>query len=313
MKLIKDIENIRLRNSVVTVGTFDGLHLGHQKIIETLCQRAKETGSEASVFTFWPHPRFVLGKIDGLELLNTFEEKVELFEKNGIDNLVSYEFTKEFANLSSREFVKEILVEKLNVKHLILGYDHHFGKNREGRFDKLKECADEFGFKIERVSALSQKDENISSTKIREAIKQGEIEKANSFLGYNYFIQGKIVKGSEIGRTIGFPTANIAVPKYKLLPKSGVYSVKIQVENNNYIGMMNLGLRPTIGNFNTKTLEVHIIDFDKDIYGKSIKIDIIKRIRNEKKFASINELKLQLEKDKQGVVNDNLNFQIESL
>jgi len=306
MKLIKDIENIKINNSVVTVGTFDGLHLGHQKIIETLNNRAKEIGSEASVFTFWPHPRFVLGKIDGLELLNTFEEKVELFKENGIDNLVSFEFTKEFANLTSREFVQQILVEKLKVKHLILGYDHHFGKNREGRFDKLKECADEFGFKIERVSALAKKNENISSTKIREAIKQGKIEKANSFLGYNYFIQGKVVKGNKIGRTIGFPTANIAVPQYKLLPKSGVYSVKIKIENNNYIGMMNLGLRPTIGNFDTKTLEVHIIDFDEDIYEKSIRIEIIKRIRDEKKFANIDELKLQLENDKLGVVNDNV-------
>lgn len=307
MKLIKDIGNIDINNSVVTVGTFDGLHLGHQKIIKTLVDRAKENNSEATVFTFWPHPRFVLGKINGLELLNTFEEKTELFEKNGVANLISYEFTKEFANLTSYEFVKQILVEKLKVKYLILGYDHHFGKNREGRFDKLKECADEFGFEIEQVSALAKGDENISSTKIRNSIRVGKIEKANSFLGYNYFIQGNVVKGNKLGRTIGFPTANIAVPQYKLLPKSGVYAVKIKIEDEDFIGMMNLGLRPTIGDFETKTLEVHIIDFNKDIYGKSIRIEIVKRLRDEHKFADINELKQQLEKDKKTVIDIKFN------
>jgi len=303
MRLIKNIEKSNIKNSVVTVGTFDGLHLGHQKIIKTLVDKAKELNSEASVFTFWPHPRFVLGKIDGLELINTLDEKTDLFEQNGIDNLISFEFTKEFANLSSYEFVKQILVEKLHVKHLILGYDHHFGKNREGRFDKLQECAKEFGFTIEQVSALSQKDENVSSTKIRNYIKSGKIEIANKFLGYTYFIKGEVVDGNKLGRTINFPTANISVPQYKLLPKEGVYAVKIELEKRQFIGMMNIGFRPTIGDFDTKTLEVHIIDFDEDIYGKSIKIELVSKIRNEVKFDNIEELKSQLEKDKTTTIN----------
>ena len=303
MRLIKDINNLNIQNSVVTVGTFDGLHLGHQKIIKTLVDKAKELNSEATVFTFWPHPRFVLGKIDGLELINTLEEKIDLFDKNGINNLISFEFTKEFANLSSYEFVKQILVEKLHVKHLILGYDHHFGKNREGRFDKLQECAKEFGFTIEKVSALSQKDENISSTKIRNYIKTGEIEKANKFLGYTYFLKGEVVEGNKLGRTINFPTANISVPKYKLLPKSGVYAVRIEIDTKQYIGMMNIGFRPTIGKFDNKTLEVHIIDFNEDIYGKSIRIELISKIRDEIKFDDIEELKSQLKKDKELVLN----------
>ena len=303
MRLIKDINNLNIQNSVVTVGTFDGLHLGHQKIIKTLVDKAKELNSEATVFTFWPHPRFVLGKIDGLELINTLEEKIDLFDKNGINNLISFEFTKEFANLSSYEFVKQILVEKLHVKHLILGYDHHFGKNREGRFDKLQECAKEFGFTIEKVSALSQKDENISSTKIRNYIKTGEIEKANKFLGYTYFLKGEVVEGNKLGRTIDFPTANISVPKYKLLPKSGVYAVRIKIDAKQYIGMMNIGFRPTIGKFDNKTLEVHIIDFNEDIYGKSIRIELISKIRDEIKFDNIDELKSQLKKDKELVLN----------
>jgi riboflavin kinase/FMN adenylyltransferase len=298
MRLIKDIESNNLKNTVITVGTFDGLHLGHQKIIKTLVERAEENNSQASVFTFWPHPRFVLGKINGLELLNTFEEKVELFKQNGIDNLISYEFTKEFANLSSREFVKQFLVEKLNVKHLILGYDHHFGKNREGEFKKLQECANEFGFTIEKVSALSQDDENVSSTKIRNYIKSGEIEKANEFLGYVYFLQGHVVKGNKLGRKIGFPTANISVPSYKLLPKSGVYTVKVNIDNKLFIGIMNIGFRPTIGKFDNKTLEVHIINFDEDIYQKTIKVEIFKRIRDEEKFEDLEELKNQIAKDK---------------
>ena len=302
MKLIKDIENIKINNSVVTVGTFDGLHLGHQKIIKTLCKRAKETNSEATVFTFWPHPRFVLGKIDGLELLNTFEEKVELFEKNGIDNLVSFEFTKDFANLSSREFVKEILVEKLNVKHLILGYDHHFGKNREGRFDKLAECATEFGFTIEQVSALSSNDENISSTKIRNALKQGDITKANKYLGYNYSITGEVIKGEALGRQIGFPTANIKWESYKLIPRNGVYAVKVYYNNTEYKAMVNVGRKPTVSNNEKTGIEVNIFDFDKSIYNKEITVEFIEKIRNEQKFENIDKLKTQLELDKEKVL-----------
>ncbi len=303
MEVINSIEDAKIKGSVVTVGTFDGLHLGHKKILTILKKKSEELNLKSVVFTFWPHPRFVLGKAENLELLNTLTEKIQLLEDIGIDYLLSVNFTKEFASQSSYEFVKNILVNALNVKHLVLGYDHHFGKNREGRFSKLKSCADEFGFSVEQVSALKGVNENISSTKIRNLLKQGDIKKANSYLGYKYFAVGTVVSGNKIGRTIGFPTANILLPDYKLTPKTGVYAVNVFVDNKEYAGMLNIGHRPTIKS-NTdkqKTIEVHIFDFNKDVYKKEIKISFVDRIRDEIEFENIQELKNQLEKDKKEV------------
>jgi riboflavin kinase/FMN adenylyltransferase len=297
-------KNIEQNNIVATVGTFDGVHLGHKKILDILKSRAKKINGKSTVLTFWPHPRYVLGKINGLELLNTIDEKIELFAKNDIDILINYKFTKEFASLSSYDFVSKILVNKLKIKGLILGYDHHFGKNREGRFEKLKECADKFGFFIEQVSALSLNKENISSTKIRNHIKTGEIEKANTFLGYKYFLQGKTIEGNKLGRKLGFPTANISVPNYKLLPDAGVYAVNVNIFNKTYQGITNIGFRPTVSDKKIKTIETHIFNFNENIYDKTLRIEFVKKIRNEKKFNNISDLKNQINKDIEFVKNN---------
>ena len=295
---ITDINSFNITDTVVTVGTFDGLHLGHKTILDALKNKAKQLNYKSVVFTFWPHPRFVLGKIDGLELLSTIDEKAKILEKYGIDYLVSVKFTKEFASQTSYEFVKNILVGKLNVKHLVLGYDHHFGKNREGRFDKLADCANEFGFTIEQVSALTSGEENISSTKIRNALKQGDIAKANKYLGYNYSITGKVVSGEAIGRKIGFPTANIKWESYKLIPANGVYAVKVHYKNVTYNAMVNVGRKPTVSNNEKTGIEVNIFDFNNNIYDKKITIEFIERIRDEQKFENIDKLKAQLKLDK---------------
>ena len=299
---ITDINSFNITDTVVTVGTFDGLHRGHKTILDALKNKAKQLNSKSVVFTFWPHPRFVLGTIDGLELLSTIEEKAKILDEYGIDYLVTVEFTKEFAAQSSFEFVENVLVGSLKVKHLVLGYDHHFGRNREGRFDKLQECASKFGFTIEQVSALSSNDENISSTKIRNALKQGDITKANKYLGYNYPLTGKVVKGEAIGRKIGFPTANIKTENYKLIPSNGVYAVKVKHNNIEYNGMLNIGNKPTVNNTDNVNIEVNIFKFDKDIYNQNITIEFIEKIRDEQKFENLDKLKMQLEQDKKRVI-----------
>jgi len=302
VKVINNIEEFEIEKSVVTVGTFDGLHRGHQKIINTLINAAKQRALPSVVFTFWPHPRFVLGKADGLELLNTIEEKAVLLEKLGVDYLVSVEFNKDFANQTSYEFVKNVLVAKLNVNHLVLGYDHHFGKNREGRFDKLQTCGQEFGFSVEQVSALKGIGENISSTKIRNLLKAGNIPKANNYLGYNYFISGEVVHGDKIGRKIGFPTANISVPDFKLKPANGVYAVFAEVEGKKYKAMTNIGRKPTFKNDASLSIETHIFDFAEELYGKKISISFLEKIRDEITFDSSNQLAEQLKKDREDAV-----------
>lgn len=284
---------------VVTVGTFDGLHLGHQKIIARMCEIAQGINGETTVVTFDPHPRLVLhSDSKNLKFINTKERKFRLLEKFGIDHLIIIPFTKEFAKNSPEDFIRKYLKEKINIKKLVIGYDHHFGNQREGNFESLTELGKKYGFEVEEISALHINGTAASSTKIRNALIAGEIKLANSMLGYKYSITGVVVEGNKIGRTIGFPTANIEIEdKYKLIAAGGVYACEIEINRERFLGMGNIGFRPTIG-INGLVTEVHIFNFDKDIYGEEITIFFIDRIRNEVKFSGLKELKEQLEKDK---------------
>lgn len=283
--------------SVVTIGTFDGVHIGHQKIISRLVKISKEKELKSIVLTFFPHPRMVLQKNPNIELLNTITERESLLMSFGLDQMVLHPFTKAFSNLSAREFVSSILVDKLNTKHIIIGYDHHFGKNRSANVDDLRLFGQEFGFDVEEISAQEVQDVSVSSTKIRAALQQGDIATASSYLGYNYFMSGTVVSGKGLGKTIGFPTANIKVEEdYKLIPNNGVYVVGATVANQQLFGMMNIGTNPTIGG-KDRSIEVHLFDFDKLIYESPIRIEFLGRLRDERKFGTIDQLKVQLHKD----------------
>jgi riboflavin kinase / FMN adenylyltransferase len=299
VKVYYNIEDIKLVNPVITVGTFDGVHLGHRKIIKKLIEKSIELNGASVVFTFQNHPRNLLFPNEELNLLNTNSEKIHNLEKLGIDIVIAYDFTYEFSQLNSHEFIRKILIDKLNIKHLIFGFNHHFGKNREGDFKNIKECAEKYNFTVERVDAFKIDDQNISSTKIRKALQSADIETANKYLGYNYFIIGIVIEGNKIGREIGFPTANLLVEKNKLLPENGVYAVIVYYMGEKYVGMLNIGTRPTLNNSNSiQNIEVHIIDFNKTIYGESLKIELLRKMRDEKKFESLADLKRQIEKDK---------------
>lgn len=306
MKIYTDLKDFSAINPVVTIGTFDGVHQGHKKVIRRLQELAHKVKGETVIFTFYPHPRLVLNaENNGLRLINTLEEKKILLEAAGIDHLVIYPFTKEFSKLSYVEFVEQILVRQLGMKYLVVGYDHRFGHNREGKYEDLKVFADKLNFKIERQDVLNMDAINVSSTKVRKAIAEGDIKTANKYLGYRFFIKGDVVDGKKLGHKIGFPTANIDPQEsYKLVPKDGVYAVKVDVDDKRYLGMLNIGIRPTVNNqLDNRSIEVHILDFDKDIYYKNITIHFYKRIRNEQFFASLDELKAQLANDKQAVID----------
>jgi len=288
---IQDIKISKLINPVVTTGTFDGLHLGHQKVIYETINIAKEKGATPVILTFWPHPRYVLQK-GNFSLINTFDEKSKLFKQLGLKNVYYQEFTKEFSQLSSEEYVKKILVDKIGLKTLVIGYDHQFGKEREGGFETLEKLSKKYNFELIKVSAFDFDTTTVSSTKIRNSIENGELDIANSYLGYNYFIAGKVISGFNMGKKIGFPTANIEPgDKLKLLPKDGVYAVFIEINNKMYGGMLNIGYRPTfVEQPKTKTIEVNIFDFSENIYEKLITVYFVKRIRDELKLNSVNEL-----------------------
>lgn len=283
---------------VTTIGTFDGIHIGHQKILKRVVKLAKKQDYEPVVLTLFPHPRMVLQKDDSIKLLNTIDERVALLKSFGIKDVIVKTFTKEFANLSAKDYVKQILVEELNTKQIVIGYDHHFGKNRSANINDLKVFAEQYDFKIEEISAQDIEDVTVSSTKIRNALDNGEVALANSFLGYNYYITGVVVKGKGLGRTINFPTANIDIKEdYKLIPKDGVYVIKSNIENKTVYGMMNIGTNPTVGG-KSRTIEVHIFNYNKDFYNTELKIEFLKRLRSEQKFKNIAALKKQLIKDK---------------
>ena len=299
MKIYHGIDDFtRLNNAVVTSGTFDGVHVGHQKIFSRLDEIAKRTGGETVVLTYWPHPRLVLHpEDDTLKLLNTFEEKALLLKEQGIQNLIRIPFTKEFSQISSEQFIQDILVETIGTKKLVIGYDHHFGKNREGSFSQLKLNGPKYGFDVEEIPRQDIDHVAVSSTKIRHALEQGDITTANHHLGRTYSLTGRVIPGDKIGRLIGFPTANIDVDtRYKLIPMFGIYAVTVIHEGRKYGGMLYIGYRPTI-NGTRLNVEVNIFDFNLEIYGQSLTVNFVKLIRNDAKFHDLEALKDQLRKD----------------
>lgn len=301
MQIIDNLDDfVFSARTVVTSGTFDGVHLGHQKILKSIIKSAEENNMKSVVVTFWPHPRFVLKKQDqDLKLLSTFEEKTKFIEQLGMDYLVKIPFTKSFSELSSDEFITKILVQKINTNRLVIGYDHKFGKNREGGFEYLKSNSNRYGFIVDEISRQDVDEVGVSSTKIRKALLSGDIHTANDFLGRKYSLTGFVKEGDRIGRSIGFPTANIEVPEfYKLIPRDGAYAVSVELLNQKYMGMLNIGVRPTVSG-EERRIEVNIFDFNKEIYNERLKIHFHKLLRNEQKFGSIEELKNQLILDKQ--------------
>lgn len=301
MKVHTNLNNFDASNPVLTIGTFDGVHLGHQKVISRLKEFAHKHNGESVIFTFYPHPRLITStKETNLRLLTTLEEKKNLFQKYGIDHLVIYPFTKEFSELTYTEFVEQILVKKIHTHCLVVGYDHRFGKNREGGFDYLKKCAAKFNFKLEKLDALSVNEENVSSTKIREALQIGDIKKANHYFGYEFTLHGTVVSGKQLGRKLGFPTANIETSdKHKIIPGYGVFAVKVFINGKHLKGMLNIGTRPTFNkNADNRSIEVNIFDFSEDIYGKEIILNFVDKIRDEQKFDGIEMLVEQLKKDR---------------
>ena len=297
MKVYNALKDYNNHPSVITIGTFDGVHLGHKKIIERLCEFGQNNQLNSLILTFFPHPRMVLNKDYNLKLLSTIEEKKTRLEALGVDALVIEPFTPDFANLSAEDYVKTVLVEQLNAKHIIIGYDHRFGKNRTANIDDLKFYGSSLGFTVEEIPAEDIDAVSISSTKIRHALHEGLIEKANRYLGDNYIIQGIVVKGKGIGKSLNYPTANIQINSdLKLIPKHGVYIVKCLIDKKKYWGMMNIGVNPTFDN-NELSIEVHFLDYNGDLYGNTLNIELLKHLRNEKKFDSIENLKNQIALD----------------
>lgn len=301
MRVYNDLNNISVSKPVVTIGTFDGVHLGHHKVLDKLKEIADQTGGESVVFTFYPHPRQVLTPDEhNLRLLTTLDEKIELLSQAGIDHLIVYPFTLEFAKLSYSEFVKSVLVDQIHTSTLVVGYDHRFGKNREGSYDDLKKCADLYGFNIVKLDVLLENEVNISSTRIRNALESGDIRQATRYLGYHYTLHGRVVEGQQLGRTIGFPTANIESSEvHKLIPGYGVYAVFAIVDGIRYKGMMNIGTRPTFNNnADKRSIEVNLFDFDGHIYGTAITLVFVDKIRDERKFPDKEALVRQLYLDR---------------
>ena len=304
---MKVIQSIAAFNSsektIVTIGTFDGIHIGHQKILKNLIRTANNEGKKSVLLTFFPHPRMVLQKENKILLLNTIKEKSGLLEKMGLDYLIIHPFSRDFSRLTALDFVRDILVNKLNTSRLIIGYDHHFGKNREGNIHQLKEYSLLYDFKVEEIPAQDIDDVSVSSTKIRTALKDGNLKTANNYLGYHYMLNGTVVSGKKLGGTIGFPTANIEIKEpYKLIPKTGVYIIRTYINTILYTGMMNIGFNPTVLGKH-QTIEAHLFDFNEDLYGKEITIEFIYFLREEHKFESVEELVIQLNIDKENAIS----------
>ena len=292
--------------TVITIGTFDGVHIGHRKILKKLIKNARPKNLKSTVLTFFPHPRMVLQKDNDIKLLNTIDEKVKILGELGIDYLIIHPFTKEFSRLSATEFVRDILVNSLKTKKIIIGYDHRFGRNRDANIKDLNAFGNTLDFEVEEIPAQEIDDVSVSSTKIRKALEEGQMEIANKYLGYPYMLTGTIKKGKGLGRQLYFPTANLHIEEsYKLIPKNGVYVVQSKIDGKIVFGMMNIGYNPTVSETENltvrrqKSIEIHFFDFDQDLYGQKLQIDILARIRDEQKFESVEVLKNQLTKDKE--------------
>jgi riboflavin kinase / FMN adenylyltransferase len=304
LKIFYSLQDFKSKQkTIVTIGTFDGVHVGHRKIIDKIIQNSKKENLESTILTFFPHPRMVLQNNSDIKLLNTIDEKVKLLENTGLQNLVIHTFDKSFSELSAEEFVSEILVNRLNIQKIIIGHDHHFGKNRTANIDDLIIFGKKYNFDVEQISAKELNDVAVSSTKIREAISNGNVSLANRFLGYPFSLTGIIIKGNQVGRTIGFPTANLEIDKdYKLIPKNGVYIVRSFIKNKFFNGIMNIGFRPTL-NGESLSIETHFLDFNSDLYNETITIIVLERLRDEQKFDSIDLLKIQIQKDKKNALD----------
>ena len=300
MKIYKSIDQYNeSKSSVVTIGTFDGVHKGHQKVFNKVINASKLSNLSSVVLTFFPHPRIILNKYNDVKMIDTLDEKIDHLEKIGIDHLIIHPFDKKFSLLSADQFIKEYLVDKLKLKHIIIGYDHRFGKGREASITDLKKYSSKFNFVVDEIDAQEIEEIAISSTKIRNSINKGDLETTRLYLGRFFSLTGKVVKGDGLGKQIDYPTANIKIEEnYKIIPKDGVYYIKTTIDNKLYNGMMNIGHRPTIGS-KEKSIEVNLFNFNRDIYDKIISINVIKKIRDEKKFSSIEALKAQLAKDQE--------------
>lgn len=301
MKIYNHIDEFaRLDNAVVTIGTFDGVHVGHQKIINHLLEITRNTGGESVILTFFPHPRMILHPEDvNIKLISTMKEKAALLENAGIDHLIITPFTRDFSNLSPQEYVKGVLVDRIGTQHIVIGYDHRFGKDRSGGLEDLQKYSLEYGFRVEEIPEQDIHDVAVSSTKIRQAILSGDIATANDFLGYPFSLEGKVIKGDMLGRKLGYPTANLFIEEtYKLIPSDGIYAVEVRLIRSGHLlkGMAYIGHRPTINGM-TRNIEVNIFDFDQDIYGETISLHFLDFIRADQKFNSLEELREQLKKD----------------
>lgn len=306
MRTIRELNNYHEKTpKVLSLGMFDGVHVGHISIINQLKKIAKEKNYETALLTFWPHPRKIFNPNDELKLLNTLDEKIHLLENAGVDTLFLKAFDEEFRNLNGEEFIRQILVETLHVKYIIIGHDHVFGKNKSGNFELLQNLSKELGYEVVQMEAIKEGDFNISSTKIRTCLANGNITSANKMLGYHYPVSGKIVHGKKLGRTIGYPTANIEVDELKLLPKKGAYIVEVYIDNQFYKGMLSIGTNPTV-NGEKLTTEVFILDFNEDIYDKTIRVKFRDFLHEEIKFESLEKLIERLDEDK--ILTENYNF-----
>jgi riboflavin kinase/FMN adenylyltransferase len=302
MVIHEGYENLNLIAPVATLGIFDGVHRGHKALLDCLVKRAQEAKGESVVITFSPHPRLVLEQNNSnLSFLTTMEEKKVLLENAKIDHLIVIEFNNQFSKIPACDFIKDILVKKIGIKHLIIGYNHHFGKSGEGDFNTIRRCSEELDFRVEQVQGYHTEEGTISSSSIREALLRGKLDNANRWLGYNYSVSGTVIEGRKIGRSIGFPTANIYPDsQYKLIPANGVYAVEVHLDEKAYPGMLSIGSNPTVNSdLRIRSIEVHILNFDNDIYGRKISVVFRKRLRNEKKFDNLEQLTRQMGHDKQ--------------
>ncbi len=299
LKIFHSINDFRsTKKTILTLGTFDGVHIGHKKILKKVIQGTANEKYESLVLTFFPHPRMVLQEDSGLQLLNTIDEKIDLLAEIGLENLVIHPFDETFSRLTAEDFVKTILVDRFHIQKIIIGYDHRFGRNRTADIDDLIAFGKKYNFEVEQISVQEINEISVSSTKIRNALLEGNMTLANDYLGYAYFLTGTVVKGKQLGRTINFPTANLNIKEnYKLIPQNGVYIVESTINQKTVFGMMNIGFNPTVKGQN-QSIEIHYFDFDADLYGQKIRVSILQRIRSEQKFESVDLLKAQLEKDK---------------